>query len=54
VSGRTHVSGHEGNAEAHLIVTWPDGATLADVEEATKKAARAAVRDVRDRMQAHR
>lgn len=46
-AGRVHVRGNTGQVNANLIVTWPPGTPVADVEEAIKQAARDAIRRAR-------
>lgn len=45
--GRVHAGGACGPAVASVIVTWPDGTGVDDVEEAVKAAAREAIRRAR-------
>lgn len=51
---RLHTAATLAGSEAHLIVTWPAGASCADIEEAIKGAAREAIIGARQRTEQRR
>lgn len=50
---RLNVGARVAGAEVNVIATWPDGVDVADLEEAIKQAARAAITTARTRTRAH-
>lgn len=51
--GRVHTAAARAGADVHLITNWMTDTPIADIEEAIKAAARQAIRDARERTQAH-
>lgn len=47
--GRIHVFAGLGDIDVHVIVSWPAGTPIADIEETIKTSARAAVTQARER-----
>lgn len=47
---RLHTAGEVGGAIADVVATWPLGASISDIEEAIKTAARSAIQRARERI----